>query len=436
MNHSIKEIVRVAMNKKICVITLIIISFVTIIIFDKQLSAVNKIGGENISALCYRCHDKLKNATNQMRYIHNPFKEGRCRDCHDPHVSDLKGLLRYDINELCTSCHNKIMNPSEKPFIHQALRSGRCTDCHLPHGSDRPKLLLKSEREICWQCHSSLKEEAKKTIVHSPYKNDNCSKCHEVHTSTNINLLKEEAQKLCQKCHTSNCKTKNVSLNFITKNMDCIICHTGHASEYKGLLGPYGHSDFLNHNCEKCHNPITQDKKLETIKQGKDLCLTCHRMSYSKVSKVDPHSDDKQCGCLMCHSSHASKRKTYIKSSLQTCIKLCIKCHEDIGKRINSMEKALKKIRCTPVSERKCLECHIPIHSQNRLYLRKDEIMTCARCHEAQHKIAHPLGPEVKDPRDGKPITCITCHSMHSAKADFMLYYDRKRQLCIQCHKK
>ena len=100
------------------------------------------------------------------------------------------------------------------------------------------------------------------------------------------------------------------------------------------------------------------------------------------------------------------------------------------------MEKALKSIRCTPVKERQCFECHIPPHSNNNLYFRADDIQTCARCHVRQHKVAHPQGPDVKDPRNGQPITCITCHSMHASKAQFMLIYDGKRQLCIQCHKK
>jgi predicted CXXCH cytochrome family protein len=100
------------------------------------------------------------------------------------------------------------------------------------------------------------------------------------------------------------------------------------------------------------------------------------------------------------------------------------------------MEKALRTIRCVPVKDRKCFECHIPPHSNNPLYFKADSIETCARCHVQEHKVAHPMGKDAIDPRNGQPITCITCHSMHSSKAEFMLIYDRKRQLCIQCHKK
>jgi predicted CXXCH cytochrome family protein len=59
----------------------------------------------------------------------------------------------------------------------------------------------------------------------------------------------------------------------------------------------------------------------------------------------------------------------------------------------------------------------------------------CARCHESQHKITHPLGDDVIDVRNGEPVTCISCHSMHSAKADYMLTHEKDRAICIQCHK-
>lgn len=435
MNHLAKETVKIAMSKK----TFKIILFIFTLILNLSNSDVfsqEKKENKKTTINCYKCHENLKNTTKSLNYFHSPFKEGKCSNCHELHTSNLKGLLKTDINDLCLSCHINMKTSKEKPFIHQALKSGKCTDCHMPHASNNISLLIKPVREICWQCHSTIKEEFKKLVVHNPYKSGECSRCHDVHISSNFNLLKEEPRILCQKCHQVKCKVNNININNFTKNMDCTDCHTGHASEFKGALGPFGHSYFLNQNCEKCHETITHDKKIEVKKKGMALCLECHRIDYSKVSSNDPHTNDKECACLMCHTNHASKNKSILKTSQEVCINKCLNCHEIIEKRITNIEKALKNIRCTPLRKRNCIQCHVPIHSQNILYLSKDEIMTCAKCHEAQHKIAHPLGPEVKDPRNGKPITCITCHSMHSAKADFLLYYDRKRQLCIQCHKK
>ena len=168
------------------------------------------------------------------------------------------------------------------------------------------------------------------------------------------------------------------------------------------------------------------------MKEGSDLCFQCHKKDSQKFRENDVHGSDANGGCTMCHSYHASKRKNLtVKESA-----ICITCHETTEKSTVLMEKALKGVRCVPVKDRQCFECHIPPHSTQELYFREDSIQTCARCHEAEHKVAHPLGKDAIDPRNGQPITCITCHSMHASKAEFMLIYDRKRQLCIQCHKK
>ena len=99
------------------------------------------------------------------------------------------------------------------------------------------------------------------------------------------------------------------------------------------------------------------------------------------------------------------------------------------------MEKTLKSIKCAPVKDRACFDCHIPMHSDRPLNYRADGIDMCARCHETQHKITHPLGKDVIDPRDGGQLTCLSCHSMHAARDEFLLTHDRNRALCIQCHK-
>ncbi|MBU4504505.1 MAG: hypothetical protein KJ635_07385 [Proteobacteria bacterium] len=31
-------------------------------------------------------------------------------------------------------------------------------------------------------------------------------------------------------------------------------------------------------------------------------------------------------------------------------------------------------------------------------------------------------------------MTCITCHSLMASKHEFVLQFDGKKELCIQCH--
>ncbi len=386
---------------------------------------------EKVPDLCYRCHVKLKGGLS-LDYIHFPFKNGNCLSCHTPHSGSMKGLIREEINSLCLSCHEDIKKELSKKHVHYALKKGVCIDCHHPHSGVNKNLLIKEQKDICWGCHEALKVQLNKTAIHKPFRDGECSSCHAPHASLEENLFKENPNKLCRNCHSPKCRANNVSIVSHIEKMRCDECHSGHYSDYTCLLGPYGHSSFLNKKCEQCHNPIEANKKITTKIEGRNLCLGCHKMGETKLKVKDVHLDDNTGGCGMCHSYHASKRKNMTNSELLSCIN----CHENTEKRTQFMEKALKSIRCIPVKDRKCFECHTPPHSISKLYLKADEIQTCARCHIQQHKVAHPLGENVKDPRNGQPITCITCHSMHSAKAEFMLYFDRKRQLCIQCHKK
>lgn len=385
---------------------------------------------EIVPNLCYRCHTKLKESLSS-NYVHFPFKQGKCDACHNVHASKQKDLMKDDVNSVCLGCHEGIRNLFSKGIMHSALKKGTCTDCHSPHAGMNKYLLAKEEKGICWNCHEILKEQFNKSHVHKPFKDGGCSSCHNAHASPEENLLTSSPNKICQTCHQPRCSVADVSISTITKNLDCNSCHTGHGSDNKGLLGPYGHTAFLNKSCEQCHNPIKADGKITVRLSGKELCFSCHAEERAKIIDSDRHLEGER-GCSLCHTYHASTKKDLtLKDS-----EFCFSCHQTTQKRQISMIKSLKSIRCVPVKDNKCFDCHIPAHSHNPVYLREGKIKTCARCHEAQHKIAHPIGEGVSDPRNGQPITCITCHGMHSAKADFMLYFDRKRQLCIQCHKK
>jgi len=385
----------------------------------------------DVPGLCYECHVKLKDSLSNS-YVHFPFKDGKCISCHNAHASNMKNLVREDINSLCLSCHEAIKRSLQQDYVHYALKKGVCTDCHYAHSGNNPALLVKTKEDLCWNCHESLKGQLNKSFVHGPFAEGKCSSCHDPHASSQEDQIREASNALCQECHAPGCKAGDVSITFATKNMNCTSCHGGHASSKSGLLGPYGHTAFLNKTCEQCHNPMLPETAITTTKAGSALCFQCHKKDPKKFRENDVHGSDEQGGCGMCHSYHASKKKNLtIKESGS-----CYKCHEKVEKSTALMEKALRSIRCVPVKDRECFECHVPLHSPRELYFREDSIQTCARCHTLEHEVAHPLGQDALDPRDGKPMTCITCHSMHASKAEMMLIYDGKRQLCIQCHKK
>ncbi len=71
---------------------------------------------ETGSKLCYNCHDasKLK-AGGSVE--HNPFKEGECLTCHNPHTSENPKLVLKKMNALCFDCHKE---KSEKVAFNHA----------------------------------------------------------------------------------------------------------------------------------------------------------------------------------------------------------------------------------------------------------------------------------------------------------------------------
>jgi predicted CXXCH cytochrome family protein len=399
------------------------------------LSAHNVHAGSKLKTkepeLCYQCHEKLKENL-ENKYTHFLFKEGKCSKCHDPHVSNHEGLMRDEINPLCLDCHKKLGKLVKEANMHSALRKGVCTDCHYAHSGMNKHLLTKARNELCWDCHEGLKEKLGEPVAHPLFEKGECSSCHNSHASKEANLLLAAPNKTCKKCHGPRCSIGEVSISFATKDMDCTSCHTGHTANDKGLLGPFSHSFFLNRNCEECHNPFLEKKQITTNKEGKNICFRCHiKDSPIKYIDDDVHVKDAQNPCMVCHDPHASEKANLTKNESA----LCLDCHENTEKRTGHMER-IYKVKCTPVTDRKCFECHmVGCSSEQPLYFTGDTTAMCVKCHAVEHKISHPLGPEAIDPRNNQPITCTSCHSLHSAKAGFMLTHDRKRALCIQCHK-
>jgi DmsE family decaheme c-type cytochrome len=105
-----------------------------------------------VSDTCALCHPQQR--AEFQRRSHMPLPEGKmsCADCHNPHGSPTRPLLKADsVNETCTACHAE----KRGPFLweHAPVRES-CVNCHLPHGSNHEFLLTGARPFICQQCHS------------------------------------------------------------------------------------------------------------------------------------------------------------------------------------------------------------------------------------------------------------------------------------------
>lgn len=44
------------------------------------------------------------------------------------------------------------------------------------------------------------------------------------------------------------------------------------------------------------------------------------------------------------------------------------------------------------------------------------------------------MGVDTRDPRNGQPMDCLSCHGMHDAAYDKYMHFGGERELCISCH--
>lgn len=115
--------------------------------------------------------------------VHPPYKEKKCKSCHD--TSKPGGLLapRRDI---CLLCHDYIVKGA---YGHAPAVTGECLACHLPHDSVFPYLLKQEKAKLCVSCHTErrvaqgLHEQVAKAGIL-------CSDCHNPHAGNVKYLLK------------------------------------------------------------------------------------------------------------------------------------------------------------------------------------------------------------------------------------------------------
>jgi DmsE family decaheme c-type cytochrome len=213
----------------------------------------------------------------------------------------------------------------------------------------------------------------------------------------------------------------------------CLTCHeqqsvkgTAHGRAYKE------DSPASRQGCESCHGPGKEhaeaggdkSKIVNPKNQGpgksSEGCTTCHNRSVH-ANWVGSQHDQRQVGCLSCHSVHSAVASKQLKAKDEMA--LCSTCHRAIVNkqyRFNHM----------PVREGKmaCSSCH-NVHGAVNVKLLKagttvDE--SCTSCH------AEKRGPFIWD---HAPVSesCTTCHDPHGSNNDRMLVA-KQPYLCQRCH--
>ncbi len=151
---------------------------------------------------CLKCHSGGQRMHWQGS-IHQVNKLG-CSDCHNPMARfSANGLMKKaGITETCQSCHQQ-QRAEFKKRSHMPVPEGKmtCEDCHNPHGSTtKPLLKADSVNEVCYACHAEKRGPF--LWEHAPVR-ENCLNCHAAHGSNNEKLLNQARPHLCSGCHST-----------------------------------------------------------------------------------------------------------------------------------------------------------------------------------------------------------------------------------------
>ncbi len=221
--------------------------------------------------------------------------------------------------------------------------------------------------------------------------------------------------------------------NFVGQET-CLGCHT--EQSYKGTahaLTTNPRTPAATHGCESCHGPgkahvdaggdvalILNPGKMAPQKAS-DQCESCHNRSEHALWPGSQH-DNRNVGCVSCHSTHAAKGPAQIKAADES--QLCASCHRNV------VNKQRNRFNHMPVREGKmsCSSCHNPHGSANQKLLSYGTTVdqSCASCH------AEKRGPYLWE---HAPVanSCVTCHDPHGSNNDRMLV-SKQPFLCQRCH--
>ncbi len=154
---------------------------------------------EETNELCLGCHKGGSKRTHWDTSTH-AVRGNSCASCHTMHKPD-RVLSKLTQPEVCFTCHKQQRVEVNRMFRHPILEGKvSCSDCHNPHGSIGRALMKRdSVVETCYQCHA----EKRGPFVHphDPVTED-CALCHNPHGTVADNMLKLRPPFLCHQCHT------------------------------------------------------------------------------------------------------------------------------------------------------------------------------------------------------------------------------------------
>lgn len=266
--------------------------------------------------LCLSCHQEFIEQFPSFLTLHKPVKT-ECGSCHLPHGGSTH-LIRSMSLDLCLGCHEDVAHSlTQNTRLHTAIKEAKsCLDCHVPHASYTKNLLKGRVGRMCVTCHDKVIETDSgedlqnikellltKKYRHAPALEGQCQECHVSHSLENQRLLfakyptnlyaegSKNTYRLCLKCHDERMllEEQTVATRFRdgTRNLHrvhvlrkkgrtCNICHEVHAADVPRLMRstiPFGSSGY------------TIQVGFQTTDSGGSCGPNCHyAMSYTNTT--------------------------------------------------------------------------------------------------------------------------------------------------------
>lgn len=263
-------------------------------------------------------------------WSHAPYEVGSCDVCHERNDAKRPGkIIRKNVNELCAGCHVDLQEMMQQPVVHFAAEDN-CTNCHNPHNSRHKKLLKAAMPQLCNECHDQGTSKMK--VEHGALTSgSSCAGCHTPHAGQVEHLLLQAPYDLCLSCHgtddvvsgdgerLTNIKSLVESNPFQhgpVAAKDCTACHQPHGSDNMRLLvlaypqkfyAPYIAENYAL--CFRCHNAkLATDPRTTSATGFRDGDVNLH---YKHVNKA-PFGRT----CRACHEVHAAKKPHQIRDSV------------------------------------------------------------------------------------------------------------------------
>jgi DmsE family decaheme c-type cytochrome len=213
------------------------------------------------TARCTGCHDPHGSDKAGILYnnVHQPVASKMCTQCHEDPTSPNPLKTKKSGYELCRGCHSGLVNEMlSKNRIHwPILTKEGCLNCHNPHASKQKGLLKADMLKVCGTCHQdTIQRQAKSLTKHEPIKDGKCTACHNPHASDNVFLFKQAGIiDLCATCHdwqkhsTHPLGEKVRDKRNNNLSVQCLSCHRSHGTPYKSFV-PFPTTTDL---CTQCH---------------------------------------------------------------------------------------------------------------------------------------------------------------------------------------